>query len=149
MNLFFDTSALVKFFHDENGTQHVTSLITDSQNSIWILEIADLEFRCALYRRFRNSEISEVELNQAIHYFSEQLEHFYSEPMGHGVIDEAEILLETHGRQFGLRTLDTLHLGAYQLIAEQDWHFVTADNKLAEIAKNTGANVINPLQERL
>jgi len=146
MNLFFDTSALVKFFHDENGTQHVTSLITDSQNTIWISEIANLEFRCALYRRFRNDEISEIELNQAIYYFSEQLECFYTEPMGHGVIDEAESLLETHGQKFGLRTLDALHLGAYQLIAEQDWLFVTADNKLAEIAENTGANVINPLQ---
>mgnify|MGYP006287765719 CR=1 FL=1 len=29
MNLFFDTSALVKFFHDEPGTESVTSLIMD------------------------------------------------------------------------------------------------------------------------
>ncbi len=29
MNLFFDTSALVKFFHDEEGSETVTKLITD------------------------------------------------------------------------------------------------------------------------
>ena len=32
MILFFDTSALVKFFHREEGTDVVTSLITDSGN---------------------------------------------------------------------------------------------------------------------
>lgn len=146
MNLFFDTSALVKFFHNENGTRQVTALITDPQNSIWILDIASLEFRCALYRRFRNKEITEIELNQAIHYFFEQLEFFYTEPLGHGIIKEAEALLEIHGPKFGLRTLDALHLGTFQLIAEQNWHFVTADKKLAEIAVNTGAKVITPIQ---
>jgi len=37
MNLFFDTSALVKFFHEE-GTEAVTDLILDRNNEVWILE---------------------------------------------------------------------------------------------------------------
>lgn len=36
MNLFFDTSTLVKFFHDEEGTQAVTELINSDENEIWL-----------------------------------------------------------------------------------------------------------------
>ena len=33
MNLFFDTSALVKFFHEEEGTKKVTQLILNHENN--------------------------------------------------------------------------------------------------------------------
>ena len=39
MNLFFDTSALVKFFHEETGTELVTQLINNPQNEVWISEL--------------------------------------------------------------------------------------------------------------
>ena len=57
MNLFFDTSALVKFFHEEDGTDRVTMWITSPDNEIWVSEIAHLEFISVVYRRFRNGEI--------------------------------------------------------------------------------------------
>ncbi len=147
MNLFFDTSALVKFFHEETGTSSITSLITDPENAIWILNLANIEFRCALYRRFRNQQINEEQLNRATRGFSAQLAYFHVEPIGEGVISEAEQLLNNYGKQWGLRTLDALHLGTFQLIAEKEWRFVTTDSKLADIAKVTGADVINPLNE--
>jgi hypothetical protein len=34
MNIFFDTSALVKFFHEEPGTKIVTDLINNPDNNI-------------------------------------------------------------------------------------------------------------------
>ena len=43
MNLFFDTSALVKFFHEEEGTDIVTELILDRNNEIWGSELGRLE----------------------------------------------------------------------------------------------------------
>lgn len=39
MNLFFDTSALVRFFNEEEGTDIFTKLILDQNNRVWILEI--------------------------------------------------------------------------------------------------------------
>ena len=38
MILFFDTSALVKFFHNEDGTEAVTDLLNSQENKIWISE---------------------------------------------------------------------------------------------------------------
>ncbi len=53
MILFFDTSALVKYFHVEKGTEQVTTLINDSNNEIWVLELARIEFISALFRKYR------------------------------------------------------------------------------------------------
>jgi PIN domain nuclease of toxin-antitoxin system len=39
MNLFFDTSALVKFFHEEKGSETVTNLILSKDNEMWISEL--------------------------------------------------------------------------------------------------------------
>jgi predicted nucleic acid-binding protein len=74
MKLFFDTSALVKFFYEEDGFDIVTDLITSKRNEIWLLELVRVEFYCALYRRFRNNEISEDQLNIAISGFNEIME---------------------------------------------------------------------------
>jgi uncharacterized protein with PIN domain len=52
MNFFFDTSALVKFFHVEAGTELVTQIMEHSSSEIWISELARIEFISALYRRF-------------------------------------------------------------------------------------------------
>ena len=62
MNVFFDTSALVKFFHEEEGTKIVTDLILDGNNQVWVLELARLEFISAVFRRFRNREMDEVKM---------------------------------------------------------------------------------------
>ncbi len=47
MNLFFDTSALVKFFHEEIGTELVTQ-----QNEVWISELTIVEFLSVMYRLY-------------------------------------------------------------------------------------------------
>jgi len=69
MNLFFDTSALVKFFHEEKGTDIVTELILDHNNEVWISELGRLEFISAVFRRFRNKELDEERLNTAVNSF--------------------------------------------------------------------------------
>ena len=50
MNLFFDTSALVKSFHEEEGSEVITQLLTSQGNEIWISELVRLEFMSALFR---------------------------------------------------------------------------------------------------
>ncbi|KPA12057.1 protein containing PilT protein, partial [Candidatus Magnetomorum sp. HK-1] len=145
MILFFDTSALVKFFYEEKGSDIVTDLITSKQNEIWLLELVRIEFYCALYRRFRNNEIREDQLNIAISGFNEELYTFYVEPIRHTTIKEAESLINNYGKKFGLRTLDSLHLAAFLLIATQDWYFVVADDKLNDLIKIMGYNTINPM----
>lgn len=44
MTFYFDTSALVKLFHEEEGSEPVTRIINSNDNEIWISELARIEF---------------------------------------------------------------------------------------------------------
>jgi uncharacterized protein with PIN domain len=146
MNLFFDTSALVKFFHEEEGTESVTDLILDANNQVWISELARLEFLSAVFRRFRNKELNEERLNTAVDSLENQVYRFNIEPLGHAVLEEAALLLKNNGKTHGLKALYALHLGTYSLICEEDWAFVATDEILCGVAKLIGYNTINPLK---
>ena len=146
MKFFFDTSALVKFFYVESGTEIVTQIIEHTASEIWISDLARLEFTSALYRRYRNKSLDEIKLHTATTYFDKQLVSFNIEPLNQLVIDEAGMLLKKYGKEYGLRTLDALHLSTYSLISEQEWCFVTSDTVLADVAKLAGFLSLNPLQ---
>jgi len=149
MNLFFDTSALIKFFHEETGTAIATDLITNPENIICVSDLIRLEFISALQRRYRNKEIDGRSLNEAISGFYEEYSRFHVEPLGHGVLQEAEELLKRHGKTYGLRTLDALHLSTFILIKEDDWIFVASDDNLIPVAKAIGGKTLNPLTDTL
>jgi predicted nucleic acid-binding protein len=147
MNLFFDTSALVKFFHEEEGTDIVTELILDRNNEVWISELARLEFVSAVFRRFRNKELDEERLNTVVDSFENQIAGFNIEPLGHAVLNQAELFIKKYGRTYGLKALDALHVGAFSLISEKDWSFVVADDNLCKVSEAIGFTTINPLKE--
>ncbi len=147
MKFFFDTSALVKFFYVESGTEIVTQIIEHAASEVWISDLARLEFTSALYRRYRNKSLDEIKLHIATTYFDKQLVSFNIEPLNQLVIDEGGLLLKKYGKEYGLRTLDALHLGTYSLISEQGWCFITSDTVLADVAKLAGFLSLNPQQK--
>ncbi|MDM8560756.1 type II toxin-antitoxin system VapC family toxin [Candidatus Parabeggiatoa sp. HSG14] len=144
MILFFDTSALVKYFHVEEGTERVTALINDSNNEIWILELARIEFISALFRKYRAHIINDNQLESAIEGFEAEYSTFNVEPLSQPAAFEAEYLLKKYGKTEGLRTLDALHFAAFRLLAEEGWYFVAADEVLCHTVQLEGFNVINP-----
>lgn len=146
MNLFFDTSALIKFFHEEEGTETVTGIITDDENKVFVSELTRIEFLSALHRRYRNKELNEHSLADAIRGFNEEYIHFHVEPLGSAIVHEAENLVKDYGKTHGLRTLDALHLATFILIKEDDWFFVACDDNLINTAKANGAAVFNPVK---
>jgi uncharacterized protein len=147
MNLFFDTSALIKFFHEEKGSNVVTELIIAENNTIWILELAKLEFISALYRRYRNKEINDFQLTEAINGFEEEISTYNIELLRGPILSEAKDLIKQYGKTDGLRTLDALHLGAFSLISEKQWIFVAADKTLCKLAQKIGFKIINPVHD--
>lgn len=147
MNLFFDTSALVKFFHEEEGTDIVTDLILEQNNEVWFSELGRLEFISAVFRRFRNKELDEGQLNTAVDSFENQIAGFNVEPLGQAVLEQAEFFIKKYGGTYGLKALDALHLGAFSFISEKDWSFVVADDNLCKVAEVIGFTTINPLKE--
>ena len=98
MNLFFDTSALVKIFHDEAGSIEIRNIYIDEKNISYILDIAQIEYYCALYRRFRNKKISKNNLEIAKIGFDKELSQFLIQQTSALIIEEAKILLLLYGR---------------------------------------------------
>ena len=113
MNCYLDTSALAKLFFQEEGTDVVTRLVLDPTNVVWILDLARIEFRSALFRRYRTGELNDAKLKIALDGFEKQLTSFRIEPMTSVLINEAEVLLQRYGRNEGLRALDALQLGGF------------------------------------
>jgi predicted nucleic acid-binding protein len=149
MNVFFDTSALVKYFREEEGTRQVTALIQNPQNTLWIMELARIEFISALFRHYRTGGLSKAQLAIALEGFDQEYPRFQVEPLGRVLASEAERLVRKYGQTEGLRTLDALHLAAFTLIAEQDWLFVAADNTLCHVVRKENHRAYHPLTDHL
>ena len=146
MILFFDTSALVKFFHREEGTDVVVSIISDLNNEVWVSELARLEFTCALHRRLRMNDIREDDLNKALDGFYKEYSRLKTRKIGRAVLNEAEALVKQLGSTLGLRALDAIHLATFNLFNQlEEMLFVAADDILLSAAQAIGAKAINPI----
>ena len=132
MKLFFDTSALVKYFHNEEGSKKIIELIENPDNEIWVSDLAKVEFVSALHRKFRSKEIDINQLNSALKGFDNEWNHFNIQPLDDTVLSTADLLLRKNAEKYRLRALDALHFASFSLLAENDWAFVVADKLLAD-----------------
>jgi predicted nucleic acid-binding protein len=148
--LFFDTSALVKYVHEEEGSERVVALIDDRSNAVCISALAQVEFASAMHRKFREEVLTEGQLQQALSGFDEVAQAFRIEPLESKVVERAEEFIRMYGRERALRSLDALHLATFSLVANQDagWRFVVADNRLYGVAREEGCPVIHPVREK-
>ena len=142
MNIYFDTSAIVKLFSVETGTEKVEGLINDPKNKIWLLEMAETELLSAVYRKLRNNEIPQEKTDQIKNEIVRQMERFNMVPFNSAIIRKANHLVADYGLDFGIRTLDALHIGGWLTIADKDWLFVSSDKVQAELVENIGFRVL-------
>jgi len=143
----FDTSALVKIFHNEEKSERTRELILNAQNNLYILDIAQIEYYSAIFRRYRNHELSKKSLNIAISGFEKEMSHYCIEPTTPLVIKEAQNLIFSYRDKFGLRTLDSLHLAAFSLISSEDWIYVCCDSILSCVTEECQFTVFNPIRQ--
>lgn len=142
--LFFDTSALVKRYADEEGTQTVDRLIENPDKSIVITSLSIIEIASAFRRKYNRGAITERQRDGLLgSFFQEATDKFTVVPVDETSFEEAfDLVLEDD-----LRTLDALQLGAALAVPtpDLDLTFVCADDKLVEVAENQGISTINPL----
>lgn len=142
MRLFFDTSALVKYFHNEKGSKQVIELIENIDNDIWVSDLARIEFVSALHRKLRNGEIQDIELEQALEGFDSEWNNFNTYPLGDLVVTTADKLLRENAKHHKLRALDAIHFASFLLLAEDNWAFVVSDLLLANAVSENQFKVI-------
>jgi predicted nucleic acid-binding protein len=147
MNYFFDSSAFIKLFHREKGTRTVIEIVKNADNKLWISQLAHVEYHSALMRRLRDGTIRRKDLDGAFAELDVGLSHFTTEPLTHGIINEAKRMILQWGEKYPIRSLDAIHLATFGYIAEDEWLFVSCDLHMCEIIKAAHWKCLNPLEQ--
>ena len=74
---FFDSSALVKAYIAETGTNWVRTILDDPQHRISIAALAEVEVISALTRRFNEGDLTQDELDQACDELSQDCATYF------------------------------------------------------------------------
>ena len=144
---YFDTSALIKLYIEEQGTEEVLRLVGGPiPHDLAIVGLTVLECRSAIRRRERSGDISNLVADQAINRIEDDaLSRYFVEPLTETVFSEAKRLMDTRP----LKTLDALQLAGCLRIRSSlpaPLTFVCADSRLCDAAILEGVATLNPLE---
>ena len=143
--LYLDTSALVKLYITERGSERMMELASEDANSMATCAITQVEFHSAVDRRRRMDDLDEYEAERAVESFNK---YFKSEVFRHAVDDQTLDLACALVHRYALRAYDAVQLAAclflLRLSARDDLTFVSADRRLLTAARAEGLAVLNP-----
>jgi predicted nucleic acid-binding protein len=144
---FLDTSALVKRYVAEAGSQTVTNLVNAADASVVVSDLTRAEFVSAVARRAREGSISDEQHRALKLAFAAHLVHKYLiAPLHPAHITAACGLIERHG----LRAYDAVQLAVALSLrnllgaAGEGPTLVCADPRLNAAARAEGLQVIEP-----
>lgn len=143
---YLDTSALLKLYIEEDGTDRVTHVVEDAEDGqVVILDLAPVEARSAIRRRQREGDIDGADADRVLRRIEDDASSlFLVQPSTSAVMEEAARLIERHP----LRAYDALQLAGC-LVVRQGMPgpvtFVCADGRLCEAAANEGLTTLNPV----
>jgi predicted nucleic acid-binding protein len=147
MNVFLDTSALIKLYHREVGTERLIEFLTRPPNDIRIIvsDLTRIEFRSAIFKKMRRKEIQPEEAMRVINIFESDMSRFDVIEVGPRHKAIVINLFDTLGAKSSLRSLDALQLAAAIYINDESRiaHFICSDIALISI-KALYFSVFNP-----
>jgi len=142
--IYLDTSALIKLYLIEKGSETVNDLVLAQDEPLPMWELQEAELVNALRLKVFWGEMSEVESDKLIADFQRRKQsglYFYPD------LDRIQILpyfhkLSMYTQKLGCRTLDILHVSC-ALIIQAD-RFVSFDVKQCALAELAGLEVVGP-----
>lgn len=146
--LFWDTSALVKAYADEDGSPNVKGAFHIQNVWGFVTDFVALEVISALGKKLRSGQISRGTYRAALEMFRNDLRNEFERlVIGDRTVERAHKLAETYQR-LGTSALDILHLAsatqAAALCHPRPLVLLCADRPLIEAARNEGLGVYNP-----
>lgn len=106
---FLDSSALVKFYVQESGSDWVRSLTDRDENLLYVVSLAKVETISALTRRLRRGDITKAEFDLACNEAeADFVNQFRVVELTSAIIEDAAMLARKHG----LRAYDAVQLAA-------------------------------------
>lgn len=144
---FLDTSALVKRYHRERGSEVIDALFAEEGRRIIISDLSIIEFGSALSKKVREGEITPGKYQRALGLFCQDIvtETIHVEILGDADKALAATLIEKHGFRTNLRTLDSLQLAVMKRAVQSELdHVLCADHTFCSIIRQEGLTVRNP-----
>ncbi len=144
---FFDTSALLKRYHPETGSD-VIDAVFDLADAVRVIsDISIIEVYSAFARHVRVGEVTPEDFQAVKLELDSDIQEGRLRVIALSDADksEAAALIERHGMTRALRTLDALHLAVMKRIGTPRIHAVyCADQSLAAVLSAEGFTVIDP-----
>jgi predicted nucleic acid-binding protein len=140
LNLYFDSSALVKRYIDEQGSSDVLDWMDDSKINGTVL-VTRAEAASAISRAVRMQYISKEDAGQFLEVFRREWESLHRIPITEPLVARADTLACDHN----LRGYDAVHLAAALIWQEQlgmPVTVVTYDRELAAAVLALGMTVL-------
>jgi len=143
---YLETSALVKLYVREMGTDRVLALADRTAgNRFAILALSKIEFRSALRSRERNGEIPAQIANHLLDTFDRHMQGvFVTQMINDFVLDIACVLID----RYTLRAYDAIQLAGFMVLKDAAGTevpvFVSSDQALLEAGRQEGIPVLDP-----
>ena len=136
MILYLDTSALVKLYIEEAGSQEVKRLVEEAR-IVSTSRVAYVEARAGIARKYREGELSKKEHDQVIEDLIRDWDNYF-------IVEVSESVAKLGGtltKRQSLRGFDAIHLASALLLRNRtrlDVSFSCFDERLKEAAEAEG-----------
>lgn len=143
--VFFDTSALVKAYVTEPGSDAVTELIDRYRDSLWVSDLVALEAMTTFALKVRDGRLRTSAYKKVRTEFFADLPHRFNRvPVDDLVIRTAIELAHRH-RKMSVGGLELLHVAAaMHADTDDELTIVCADRAMRNLASAAGFSVFNP-----
>ncbi|NCO66215.1 MAG: hypothetical protein COW32_00645 [Candidatus Aquicultor secundus] len=137
MDIFIDTSSLVKYYYPETDSNDVERVILAAKR-LYLCELSLVEFASALMKKVRMNELQEQEQQLIWEAFlsDTQAENVELLDLAQDDFRIASDLILRYGKTRNLRTLDSLQLAAALKVPDAD--FLSSDKELLVVAEEVG-----------
>lgn len=147
MNLFLDTSAIVKIYHQEKGSDKFTQFILGISGELFLTtsDITEIELHSVLLKKYRDNQIDDKNLTEVLKLLDKDFQKFNVIVVDRFIKNIALYTIDSLGLKNSIRTLDSLQLASalFSNNYSNIDYFITSDKKLLNIAKEF-FQVINP-----
>jgi len=149
---YLETSAFLKRYKQEKGSNFINQLIEENSSSIFYLNLAIVEISKVFFRLWKylsglegDRKITEKEFSSLQSQFASDLLKMNKVYLTEEIIQRAKEILE---KGYLKSTIDLLHLSAFLIIREEfsQTKLVTSDREIVEVAKIfvPERDIINP-----
>lgn len=147
---YFDTSALIKLYLPEAGSDMVVDLVADPFSIVVISELAILEVNSALAKKAKRGEITKEVWELLGRLFDRELMIGLSMrrlrllPLDHSILTDSIDLVRQGIRDYdrSITSLESLHLASARTLSPLNAPFVSADKELCDAAALLGLETI-------